>query len=248
VTIGAGVDNDSVFPVGGTTAGLAPPTQIISTASNPKKTTDFLFGVSRVLSRQWMMSVTGSKAFETGNLTEPYKLLSVLNSVGTPVSQLTEKRPDTRDRSSVLLSSVYHLTNDVFYSSYRYYWDTWDIKSHTLDLKYRHELDGGNYIEPLIRLYSQSAASFYTGALIQGHPLPDFASSDYRLGTLQTLTLGATYGFRLEDYPGDWSVRAQFVRQAGDSSPPNAIGIQRRFDLAPPVNIFALVIGYSFGY
>ena len=247
VTIGAGVDHDTVFPVGGTTAGLSNGV-IVSHDSNPKRTTDFLFGVSRILTRKWMVSATASRAFESGYLTEPYKVVSIMNrSTGTPIGELTEQRPSTRDRSSVLLGSVYHLTDDVLYTSYRYYWDTWSVRSHTLDLRYRHDLSSDVYVEPLIRYYRQSKAGFYTAGLIQSAPLPDFATSDYRLGDLRTITIGSTFGFTLLDYPGDWTVRAQYIRQAGNSSPPNAIGIERRFDLSPPVNILAVVVGYSFG-
>jgi hypothetical protein len=249
LTIGGGVSRDEVFPVGGTPAGLSTGA-IISTAHNRKNVNNILLGVSRILTRRWMVAVNGTRTMENGYLTEPYKLVSLMNPItGAPVGDLTDKRPSTRDRSSLLFSSVYHFTDDVLYSSYRYYWDSWAVRSHTIDVKYRHVLEGEtNYIEPLLRFYTQSAARFYTIGLTQGAPLPDFATSDYRLGKLSTVTAGATYGFTLFDLPGSWTVRAQYIRQAGDSSPPNAIGIQRRFDLDPPVNIYAFVVGYSFGY
>ncbi len=247
ITIGGGYSHDTVFPVGGTPAGLSDGL-VVHSGSNAKKVENILLGASRILSRRWMVSINGTRTFESGYLTEPYKVLSLMNPVtGQPSGELTDKRPSTRDRTSVLLSSVYHLSDDVLYTSYRYYWDTWSVRSHTLDLKYRHELDEGMYIEPIVRYYTQTAASFYTVGLVQGTPLPEFATSDYRLGSLQTVTIGATYGFHLDASPGDFTVRAQLMRQSGDSSPPNAIGIQRRFDLSPPVNIFAVVVGYSFG-
>jgi len=248
ITIGGGINHDSVFPVGGTPIGLSDGT-VVHSGSNSKDVKNVLLGGSRILTRRWMMSVNGSQTFESGYLTEPYKLISLMNpATGAPVGTLTDKRPSTRNRSSVLLSSVYHLSDDILYTSYRYYWDTWSVRSHTVDVKYRRDLDTDSYVEPLVRYYRQSAASFFTIGLPQGAPLPDFATSDYRLGKLQTITIGATYGTRFEDIPGDWTVRAQYMRQFGDSSPPNAIGIQRNFDLAPPVNIVAFVIGYSFGY
>ena len=248
ITIGGGINHDSVFPVGGTPIGLSDGI-VVHSGSNSKEVKNVLLGGSRILTRRWMMSVNGSQTFESGYLTEPYKVISLMNPVtGAPVGQLTDKRPSTRNRSSVLLSSVYHLNDDVLYTSYRYYWDTWSVRSHTIDIKYRRDLDTDTYLEPLVRYYRQTAASFFTVGLEQGAPLPDFATSDYRLGRLQTITLGATYGTRFEDIQGDWTLRAQYMRQFGDSSPPNAIGIQRNFDLAPPVNIVAVVIGYSFGY
>jgi hypothetical protein len=248
ITIGGGVSRDSVFPVGGTPAGLSAGT-IIHTGSNAKNVSNVLLGASRILSRVWMVSVNGTRTFESGYLTEPYKLITVENRVtGAPVSSLTDKRPSTRDRSSVLLSSVYHLTDDVVYTSYRYYWDTWNVRSHTIDLKYRRVLDADTYVEPLLRYYQQSSASFYTVGLIQGAPLPEYGTSDYRLGKLRTITVGGTFGFRAGDVPGSFTVRGQYMRQAGDGSPPNAIGIQRNFDLSPSISIFSAVVGYTFDY
>ena len=247
LTAGGSINHDSVFPVGGTPAGLSDGT-ILHSSANAKRVGNIFFGASRILSRKWMAGVTGSRTFESGYLTEPYKLVSVMNDNGQPVSELTDKRPSIRNRTSLLFSSVYHLTDDVLYNSYRYYTDSWKVRSHTLEIRYRHQLDTDTYIEPLLRFYTQSAASFYTVGLHDGAPLPDFASSDYRLGRLQTITLGATYGFAFDDNPGNWVVRAEYIRQAGDSSPPGAVGIQRGFDLAPPVNIYAIVVGYTFKY
>jgi hypothetical protein len=248
VTVGGGVSHDTVFPTGGTPEGLSDAT-VVKTGSNAKNVTNVLLGASRIVSRQWLVAVNGTETLERGYLTEPYKVISIMSHVnGTPIGELTDKRPSTRNRSSVLLSSVYHLTDDVFYSSYRYYWDTWSIRSHTIDLKYRHDLGDDSYIEPLLRYYQQSAASFYTVGFVEGATLPDFATSDYRLGKLRTITAGATYSFRPDFAPGEFTVRGQYIRQFGNSSPPNAIGIQRNFDLSPPVNIVAVVLGYSFDY
>ena len=248
VTVGGGISRDTVFPVGGTPLGLSDGS-IVHSGSNDKNVTNVLLGASRILSRRWMVSINGIQTFERGYLTEPYKVISLMNlATGQPAGELTDKRPSTRNRSSVLFSSVYHLTDDVIYTSYRYYWDTWSVRSHTIDLKYRHDLGGDTFLEPLVRYYQQTAADFFTIGLPQGAPLPDFATSDYRLGALRTITVGGTFGFHPEDIPGEWTIRAQFIRQAGNSSPPGAIGIQRNFDLSPPINTFAVVLGYSFDY
>lgn len=249
VTAGGSVDDDSVFPVGGTPIGLSDGS-VLSGEANPKRVTNLLLGVSRVLTRRWMVGLDASHTDEHGYLTEPYKVLSLMDpDTGVPVGQLTDKRPSTRTRSSLLASSVYHLTQDVLYTSYRYYTDTWGVRSNTLDLQYRHDLgkDGG-YVEPHARFYRQTAANFYTIGLVDGAPLPQFATSDYRLGPLTTLTLGTTYAFHFGAVPGLWTLRAEYIRQAGDSSPPNAIGVQRRFDLAPTINTVSLVAGYSFNF
>ena len=100
-----------------------------------------------------------------------------------------------------------------------------------------------------MRLYRQSAADFFSVGLVDGAPLPPFATSDYRLGELTTLTLGATVAFRFGDFDGGlWTLRTEYILQAGNSSPPGAVGVQRTFDLAPPINTVTAVVGYSFNF
>ena len=148
----------------------------------------------------------------------------------------------------MLTSSTYHLTEDVLYLSHRYYWDDWGVRSHTADLRYRRELGGGKYLQPHVRYYRQTSADFFVFGVRQDLPLPEFATSDYRLGALRGLTVGATYGFHILDRSGEWTVRAEYMRQFGNGHPPNAVGVQRGYDLFPAVNIGTLLVGYSVNF
>ena len=258
-TVGGGTNRDSVFPVGGIVPGL---TSVAASGggeggegggesgveSASKRVGTGLVGVSQVLTRRWLAAANLSRTWEQGYLTEPYKVVSLLDgTTGFTTGQLTEKRPDSRLRTSVLVNSVYHLSQDIAYVSYRYYWDDWNIRSHTIDLRFRRDYESGAWLEPHARYYSQSAAEFFHQGLVDGRPLPAFASADQRLGELRTVTLGATYGFKLPSQPGELSVRAEYMGQFGNGHPADAVGVQREYDLAPPVNIFSLVVGWSFG-
>jgi len=214
LTVGGAYDQDQVLPIGGTPIGLSDGTAR-STETNPKTVTSALLGISQVLTRRWLVGMAGSRTMERGYLTEPYKVVSILDDAQTVVGQLTEKRPDQRDRSDVLVTSAYQLGDDVLHSSYRYYWDSWGVRSQTVDLNYRHDLNELSFLQPHLRLYDQTAADFYTFGLRQGVPLPNFATADYRLGPLRTSTVGLTYGFHLPHYPGEFSVRAEYIRQWG---------------------------------
>jgi hypothetical protein len=248
LTAGAGYDDDSVFPTGGTPLPLSDGT-IVSDGKNAKHVSTLLAGVSRVLTRRWMMSLDATRTDESGYLTEPYKVISLLDPItGIPQGQLTDGRPEARTRNSLLLSSAYHFDHDIAYTSYRYYWDDWGVGSNTVDFSYRHRLSQeGWYLEPHLRLYHQSAADFFTAGIPTSVAPPDFATSDYRLGNLTTVTLGATFAFRLGDRPATWTVRPELIQQFGDSSPPGAIGVQRSFDLGPTINTFTVVIGHTLG-
>jgi hypothetical protein len=213
---GGGVNHDQVNPIGGTPVGLGTG-ELTGVAFNDKTVTSAQVGVSRILTRRWMVAVNANRDRETGYLTEPYKVLSVADSsTGTPTAvQYKEKRPDERDRRDVLLNSVYHLTNDVVYASYRYYWDDWGLRSSTFDLKYRVNLGDHAFVQPHVRYYAQNAATFYRAELVQGEPLPAFASSDERLGVLHTTTYGLTYAWPVRKGPGQLFVRAEYLRQTG---------------------------------
>ena len=246
LTVGAGVNRDGVFPVGGTTVGLSDGSEIRGTGSSSKSVNSGLIGLSRVITRRWMMVVNASRTYESGYLTEPYKIVSLFDGEsGLPTGQLTEKRPSARDRRDVLANSVYHLTNDVLYLSYQRYWDDWGVRSHTFDMKYRRELGENNYLQPHLRYYTQTPANFFRFGLVDGATLPEFAASDYRLGPLRTVTVGATYGFHVPNDRGEWSVRAEYIAQYGNGSPKDAVGLQRQYDLFPLESIGAVLIGYS---
>ena len=246
VSVGGGYNDDSVFPTGGTPIGLSDGTEL-SNKSNSKKVTSLLLGVSRVLTRRWVLSLDGSRTYEKGYLTEPYKVISIVDPFnGEPIDQVTDNRPSTRTRTSGLVSSAYHFTHDIGYVSYRYYRDTWGIHSNTVDLKYRHDLEDNWYIEPHVRYYRQSAADFYTTGISGFLAPPEFATADYRLSQLTTITIGANFAFRVGDSPSDWNLRAEFIRQKGDSSAGSTI--KSPFDLTPAVNTVTAVLGYSFNF
>ena len=267
LTLGGGVNRDRAIPVGGIPEGLTP---VVATGGGggervqaaeaeeaastgvtgaDKNVTSALLGVSQIVTRRWLVGLSAARTVEDGYLTEPYKVLSVLDSGGYPISSVHEKRPASRTRTSLLASSVYHFGIDVLNASYRAYGDDWGVRSHTVELKLRHDLAGGDrWVEPHVRWYWQHAADFFRYSLNEGDPLPGFASSDGRIGSLRTATLSAACGFRLGGYPGEFSVRAEYFAQWGDGHPADAVGVQRTMDLMPLVNTGSLMLGYSVGW
>ena len=249
LTVGAGMNWDDVFPIGGITAGLVPSSQPSGPSSQSKQVASAMFGVSQVLTRRWLVGASVSLDAEHGYLTEPYKVVSVVEaSTGIPIEDLTEQRPGTRRRLSLQLDSVAHFRTDLLYVTLGHYRDDWGIGAASIDLRYRHPANELVWIEPHLRYYAQSAADFFHIGLIEGQPLPGFASADYRLGTLDTVTAGCTLGFEVRDHPGTWTLRAEYMAQNGDSHPAEAVGIQRQFDLFPTLNVFTFVVGYNYSY
>lgn len=249
LTVGGGENRDVVLPTHGTPIPLSDTLLYSGVTRNDKRVSTRMVGLSHVMTRRWLAGVYASETRERGYLTEPYKVVSLVDAVsGYTNGQLTENRPDNRLRRSILGSSVYHFEKDVLYLSYRRYWDDWGVQSHTFDARWRVGLANERFLQPHVRFYTQRAADFFRFGVPDGAPLPRYVSSDERLGPLHDVTLGATYGFRLPQYPGEWTLRAELMEQWGDGHPADAIGAQKGINLFPPVAVGSLVVGYTVGF
>ncbi len=264
LTAGLALNNDLIKPVGGLPAELMPMVTQDSPLnrdgdSDTKVITDFLVGITQVVDRKTIIQINFSLGLTDGYQNDPYKILSVVDTNGDLASTgifntgttgnlpyVYEKRPDSRQRNSLYFKTVHHFEEDVINFSYRYYWDDWDITSHTLDLKYRYQL-AESYLQPHIRYYMQSAAEFHTHNLLlgtdvdtAGNVLLDYASNDYRLAESETLTLGLKYGIPMGEN-SELSMRAEMIRQTvtDDSNVPAA-------EATPDLDAVVLQVNYSF--
>jgi hypothetical protein len=255
LSLGAAFALDTIDPEGGRPLPLAPmlPVGVAgnkATDTDDKTVTDILVGVTHVLGRSTLGQLNYSLSISDGYLTDPYKLLSVVDrETGAPAPgpapldlYLYEARPDSRTKHSLFALWKHSLGNDVVDLSYRYMTDDWKIASHTVEVRYRWDL-GAFELQPHVRWYTQTAAEFYRGALFAGDPLPRFASADYRIGDLDTYTIGLAWGRPLQD-GRRLSVRLDYYQQSGTSPPEIEVGDLRSFDLAPAVDALIAEIGF----
>jgi hypothetical protein len=190
-----------------------------------------------------------------GYLTDPFKILSVVDATGITQDYVYEARPNSRTKQSLYWQTKYHFEEGGIFSnviadfSYRYMWDDWKINSSTVDLKLNFPLDNGNSIEPHIRFYSQQAAEFYRPFLNQSEVLasglPQFASADYRIGYLDGITLGLKYQLQLNS-EHDLSIRLEYYKQTSSSAAFAAVGVLQNLDITPDVDAVFMQLGYSF--
>jgi hypothetical protein len=214
---------------------------------------DVLFGVTQVLNRFTLMQLNYSHGFIRGYLTDPYKVVSVVDSItGEPVitptttygTYLTENRPDARDTNSVYWKTVVNIFGDVLRVSYRYFWDDWGINSNTVDVRYRLGIGGKFYIQPHYRYYTQTAADFYRHSLRDDEALPEYVSADFRLGEFTATTVGVKIGADFGT-SSKFDIRFEQYKQTGESHPEDAVGIQRNYDLYPTLEATIFQISYS---
>jgi hypothetical protein len=252
---GINIELDDIDPVGGVpeplTVTLA---QDKGDSSDTKNIVDLLFGVTQVIDKSSLFQVNLSLSESDGYLTDPYKFVSVVDSVtGQPIyltgqftQQLFENRPDSRSRQSLYGEYKKMLSNkDIFTASYRFMTDDWGIDSNTFDFTYRFRLKEGYFIEPHLRWYQQSEADFYRYFLVDGEPVPTEITADYRLGEMDATTVGVKFGKQIDDRHR-WSVRLEQYVQSGDSSPSEAFGQLAQQDLYPDVEATMVQFNYSF--
>ncbi|MFQ5559425.1 MAG: DUF3570 domain-containing protein, partial [Nitrospinota bacterium] len=248
---GFAIELDRISPVGGVPEPLKNTPKKLGDprprdgANKEKIVVDFLLGLTQVVSRQTLAQMNYSASLASGYNTDPYKIVSVINgTTGNTEEYIYEKRPDKRFKQSLFLQLKHHFSRDVIDGSYRLMLDDWGVTSHTVDLKYRWEIFTNGYLEPSVRLYTQSAVDFFHPSLVKGQ-VPGNISADYRLADLTGITVGIKHGMTFKNGHA-LSFKGEYFEQSVDSSPEKAIGSQKGLNLFPKVKAFILKLFYSF--
>lgn len=208
-----------------------------------KRLLDAMIGVTQVLSPRSLLQLNYSLSYRNGYLNDPYKVVSLIDAGGATTDYLHENRPGSRLANVAYLKWVYHLPEDVFRVSYRYFTDDWGVRSTTVDMTYRLELGHGFFAAPYGRRYHQTAADFYRHSLPESAGIPSEVSADYRLAEMDSTTVGLKFG-RADGEDSEWSLLLERMVQTGDSHPADAVGIQNGFDLYPDLEAVIIQLNY----
>jgi hypothetical protein len=214
-------------------------------SDDDKTTSDVMVGFTQVINRNMVTQFNYSYSLVDGYLTDPFKILSLVNNSGIAQDYLYENRPDERTKQSVFAQTKYHFDEVILDVSYRYMWDDWEIDSHTVDTRFYIPLGDGSYLEPHLRFYQQTAAEFYQPFLMQGETLPEFASADYRIGEMTAYTIGLKYGMKL-DGGNDLSFRLEYYSQRPESKGHSEPGALASLELYEGVDAIIAQVSYSF--
>jgi hypothetical protein len=226
--------------------------------SDTKSLTDVLLGVTQVINRRTLMQFNYSLSSASGYMTDPFKLLSVIdgttgkNEIGSnnlPV-YVYEQRPDSRTKHAFYWQTKYMLDGgDVIDGSYRFMTDDWGVNSHTIDLKYRLQFKH-SYLEPHLRVYQQSEADFYKRYLLDtqynattAQATVENASADYRLGDMTGTTLGVKYAQKVGSSQ-EFSARLEYYVQSNSGD--EGFGDLAKQELYPDTKALMVTLGYSF--
>lgn len=228
-TFGVAATMDDVFRVGDNST-PKPLTLVVDNVffgEGEKNSVDAIVGVTHVINRRTLGQLNLAYGSTKGYLTDPYKVFSVVGNTGAEAEQYYEKRPGSRTRTTLAGNIIHQLYpgKDIIDASYRYYTDDWDVDSHTFRVAYKHKYNSNQFIEPYVRLYTQTKAYFYQNSILNDPAdliptssiLPDFVSADYRLDDMWDITLGTSYGFST-DTNGKFRARLAYFYQSFDNA------------------------------
>ena len=254
VYFGISGEQNRVHPVGSIPRPLSlmqPPStfQNRREASDTRSAAEVGIGLTQVINRSSLVQIRYTQSHLSGYLTDPYKLLSVVDdqnpaNLGATLAYRFENRPDSRDINTLYLAYKHDIEAGIVDLSIRRSEDDWDISASVLELRYRHKLSGQDYIQPHFRFYRQHEANFYRHSLTSSEPLPVYASADTRLASFDATTIGIKYGFSSTETVRH-SILAEYYTQQGESHPGDAVGLQKQQDLFPTLRTVIFKYLYS---
>ena len=107
-----------------------------------------------------------------------------------------DRYPELRTSYATALQYVNEIYEGLsMHLEYRYYEDTWDMKSHTAKGELFYDLMDNLMIGTRVRVYNQTKAGFVKK--LNDYSLDDaYIVSDYRLSDLQTQSFGISMSYR----------------------------------------------------
>ena len=262
VNFGLAYSQDEINPEGGAPLPLSQMLDVGNSSNkldtDTKNVIDALIGFTQVLGRNTVLRMNYSYSDSSGYLNDPYKFLSVVDPLtGDTITRVPtgqgpdgvyvfESRPDTRVKQSVFAEVKHAFGAPVAHFSYRFMTDDWGIDSQTVDARLRWPVGAASFIEPQLRYYMQNEADFYRSSLVNGQPLPQYASADFRLGNFDAVTVGLKFGHRTAE-GNEWTTRLEFYQQTGDIPANQIIGNQANREQYPDLSAVIAQFSYRFG-
>ena len=158
------------------------------------------FGFSQILSKKLQSSLALDLVQQDGLLSTPFHRIyfSDKNDFFVEDFQLAddiERLPSTRNKIAAGLRLNYYI-NEIFVlrSYYRYYTDSWGIKSNTASIEIPIKISPKFTIYPAYRYYNQTAVNYFAGHE-QHLSTQQYYTSDYDLSKFHAhqYTLGMSY-------------------------------------------------------
>jgi hypothetical protein len=160
-------------------------------------------GLTQILTRNSILAVNFEVITDDGWLSNPYRSMMYADPTsGSGFGLAAEVDPSTRTSNALGLDYKYFLPwRAALDLQYRYFEDTWHIRSHTAQLGYTQPWRNWTF-DGTLRFYTQTHADFYSDLFSSANEF-NFMSRNRELSSFNSLMAGAgaAYQFHIPDAP-----------------------------------------------
>jgi hypothetical protein len=202
--VGLGVSQEVFGGMTTVTAGFARNSDQVLKKNSPEFSDRVLHwqyraGLTQILTPRWLASVNFEAISDSGYLGSPYRVARVFGAA------VPERNPRTRTSRAVKLGTIGDIGGgQSVRGEYRYFWDTWAIKAHTLEGGYSRRFGEDWIADGFVRWYSQDAAIFYSD---NAQSETTYISRNRQLSTYTTLGFGVKGEYVYRRVPGQYEIR-----------------------------------------
>ncbi|MFZ4591311.1 MAG: DUF3570 domain-containing protein [Ignavibacteria bacterium] len=161
------------------------------TWTKDRNTQSINLGMSQILSKNLIAQIDFTFMNVEGFMLDGYQVVRIVN--GNTLKILEPITPDKRMRKAFGGRINYGVTkNSTLKFGYRYYWDTWEIKSHTFEAGFKTHLSENVNLLIDYRRYIQTKAYFFKPVYLVPEPLMA-VDSKLNSGYTNDISLGLNF-------------------------------------------------------
>jgi hypothetical protein len=159
----------------------------------------YRLGVTQILTPTWLASLNLEAVSDEGYLGSPYRAAQVFGAL------VPERNPRTRSSRAVKFGAIGEIMpRTSIHADYRYFWDTWDIKAHTIEVGGSRYVGESFLIDAYLRYYKQSKALFYYD---NAQAETTYVSRNRQLSTFDDIAPGARLTYQYKQVPGQYQIQ-----------------------------------------
>jgi hypothetical protein len=159
----------------------------------------YRLGATQILTPRWVASVNVEALSDEGFLGSPYRIARVFGAA------VPERNPRTRTGRAVQFRLIGDVgSRDALHADYRYYRDTWEIKSHTVEFGYSRYFGDRWLVDAYVRGYSQQHAVFYSD---NAQTETTYISRNRQLSTFRDVAFGLKGSYAMKKIAERYDVK-----------------------------------------
>lgn len=159
----------------------------------------YRLGLTQILTPTWIASANFEAMSDDGYLGSPYRLARVFGA------WLHESNPRTRTGRAMKFRVIGDLgSRNAVRAEYRYYWDTWAIKAHTVEFGYSRYFGDAWLADVSLRYNKQAHALFYSD---NASTETLYVSRNRQLSTFNSIGIGGKLAYTVGKLQGKYEVK-----------------------------------------